>query len=413
MAKLNQKQSDIKLKVLDGKNAFITGFAGSGKSYLIEHICESLILNGKKYALTAMTGCAALLINGRTLHSTIGIGLGKGSPKDLIKKIKLKIGLFDYLLSLDVLIIDEVSMLNDILFDTIAEIFKIIHKSDKPFGNLQIILVGDMSQLKPIEGEYCFYANCWDACNIEVSILTENMRVNSDEPFHNLLQELRWGKINDLSLIEKMKLTVFTGDIKPTKLFSKNKDVETTNNYELDLLLNAGNESNNYKIIYPRDIIKLKESKKYISDNKISEFVNICVDSQVMVTRNLEPGIVNGTRGIVVSLNKNSVTIKLVNGKNYCITYFHIKPEFGDTSTTNLDFKYLPLMLSWAISIHKSQGATIDLLEIDIGDSIFACGQAYVAISRARNSDSVKITEFNKKSIKVSKSVIQFYDKYK
>jgi len=154
---LNEKQKVILEKVIDGKNAFITGFAGSGKSYLIQSICESFIQNNKSFALTAMTGCAAILINGRTLHSTLGIGLGKGTPQDLIRRIRRTEGLFPYLKNLEVLIIDEVSMLNDTLFDKIAEIFKIIHNSDKPFGKLQIVLVGDMSQLKPIEDEYCFF----------------------------------------------------------------------------------------------------------------------------------------------------------------------------------------------------------------------------------------------------------------
>jgi len=407
---LNQKQQIILNSILNGKNAFITGFAGSGKSYLIQDIYDILIKNGKYVELTAMTGCAAILINGKTLHSALGIGLAKGECVDIIKNIRRK-GLLNYLLLLQVLIIDEVSMLNDTLFDKLAEIFKIIHKSDKPFGKLQIILVGDMSQLKPIEDEYCFYANSWDACNIEVSVLTENMRVNGDIPFHNLLQDLRWGNISNLELIEKMKLNEFTGDIKPTKLFSKNRDVDNLNQREFSLLT-LGKEFINYKIIYNQNPIKLKTSKLYINDNKIPESVNICIGAQVMITRNLEPGIVNGTRGIVINIYATFVTIKLVNGELYNVNYFHIKPEFGNILTKNLDFKYMPLTLSWAMSIHKSQGSTIDLLEIDLGESIFACGQAYVAISRAKNSNSVKITDFNKSSIKVSKSVIEFYKKY-
>jgi ATP-dependent DNA helicase PIF1 len=412
---LNEKQKIILQKILDGKNAFITGFAGSGKSYLIEHICNSLLEIKKNYALTAMTGCASVLINGRTLHSTLGIGLGKGTPHELIKRIRRNIGLFDYLKSLDVLIIDEVSMLNDTLFDKIAEIFKIIHNSsERPFGKLQIILVGDMSQLKPIEDEYCFCAKCWNDCKIEVSFLTENMRVNDDTRFSDFLQELRWGKLTDLALIEEMKKNnISDGEIVPTKLFSKNKDVETINQYELGLLLKEGKELINYKIIFNPN--KLKESTKYVTDNKIPMSLTLCIGAQVMVTRNInfDNQIVNGTRGVITYLNDLFVTIKLTNGTYYNITYFHVKLDNNDCILTkNLDFKYIPLTLSWAMSIHKSQGATIDSLEIDLGESIFACGQAYVAISRARNSKSVKITNFNKKSIRVSKPVLSFYEKF-
>jgi ATP-dependent DNA helicase PIF1 len=406
MAELNEKQKNILGSIENGKNAFITGFAGSGKSFLIEYICKI----NKKIALTAMTGCAALLINGKTLHSTLGIGLGKGEARDLVKKIRRREGLLPYLLTLEVLVIDEVSMLSDILFDKIAEIFKILHSSDKPFGKLQVILVGDLSQLKPVEDDYCFFAKYWDQCLFDVSVLTQNMRVNSDTRFDNLLQKLRLGKLTDLELIEKMKNNTFSGDILPTKLFSKNKDVDTVNNYELEQLLKNGNESISYKIQYSNNPIKLKESTKYTSDNKISEFLTICVGAQVMVTRNIdfESLVVNGTRGVVVSLDALSVTIKLISGELYKIWYYHVKPE----DNKYLDFKYLPLSLSWAMSIHKSQGATIDLLEIDLGESIFAAGQMYVAISRARDSDTVRITKFNKKSIKVSKAVLEFYKKY-
>jgi len=407
---LNEKQKDILESVVDGKNMFITGFAGSGKSYLVQQICESLNDLKKKVALTAMTGCAAILINGRTLHSTLGIGLAKGSVNDLLKRIRRTEGMLGYLKSLDTLIIDEVSMLNDTLFDKIAELFKIIHSSDKPFGKLQIILVGDMSQLKPVEDEYCFYANCWDSSNLKVSFLTENMRVNEDTRFANFLQKLRKGVISDMELIEEMKQNDFGyTDIVPTKLFSTNKDVDSINQYELDKLLKTGNKRVQYRVMYTDNPIKLKESTKYATENKIPEFLTLCVGAQVMVTRNLDfdNQIVNGTRGLVVDLNDNHVKIKLKTGEFYIISYFHVKPEFDETKK-NLDFKYLPLTLSWAMSIHKSQGATIDLLEIDLGESIFACGQAYVAISRARNSKSVKITNFNKRSIKVSKSVLEF-----
>ena len=411
---LNEKQRGILEKVVDGKNAFITGFAGSGKSYLINFIYKNLKENGKNVALTAMTGCAALLINGKTIHSALGIGLAKGEPKDLFKRIRRN-NLLEYLVSLHVLIIDEVSMLSDDLFDKIAELFKLIHKIDRPFGKLQIILVGDMSQLKPVQGEYCFYAQNWEKSNIHVSILTENMRVNTDTRFDDLLQKLRWGVLSDLELIEKMKQNDFSNKpVTPTRLFSKNKDVDTINQYELGLLLKE-HEPVTYKVMYTTNPVKLIASTKYATDAKIPEFLTLCVGAQVMVNRNIsfDEGIVNGTRGIIVSLTTTSVTIQLVSGSFCNICYFHVKPErHDDEAKKNLDFKYIPLQLSWAMSIHKSQGATIDCLEIDLGESIFTSGQAYVAISRARNSDSVKITQFNKRSIKVSKSVLSFYEQY-
>ena len=127
-----------------------------------------------------------------------------------------------------------------------------------------------------------------------------------------------------------------------------------------------------------------------------------------MVTRNIDTlnGIVNGTRGVVVDFCDEYVTIKLVSGKLYDIFYFNVILE------DDIDFKYIPLILSWAMSIHKCQGATLDAIEIDIGDTIFADGQVYVAISRAKNKKSVKIINLSKKSIKTSKEVIDFYNNF-
>jgi ATP-dependent DNA helicase PIF1 len=409
MENLNEKQQKIHQEILLGKNAFITGFAGSGKSYLTMLIYHTLNKLGKNVALTAMTGCASVLINARTLHSTLAIGLARDPPEILVKKMCKREGMYNYLFNLEVLIIDEVSMLSDELFDKIADFFQIIHKSDKPFGRLQIILVGDMSQLKPVEGEYCFYAKYWDQLNINVCVLTENMRVDNDKPFHDLLMSLRWGKINDLAIIETMRSNNFENmDIKPTRLFATNKRVDEINEYEIVSLVNSGNRLDNYPIIYSKNYNQLKASKRFIQENKIPEFTNVCIGSQVMITRNIEDNIVNGSRGIVVSTAQNFVTIKLMNGNLYNLFYFHVTDE----DNKDIDFKYIPLTLAWAMTIHKCQGATIDCIEIDLGESIFAPGQAYVAISRARASKNVKITNFSKKSIRADKRVIDFYKKY-
>jgi ATP-dependent DNA helicase PIF1 len=409
MENLNEKQQNIHQEILRGKNAFITGFAGSGKSYLTMFIYTTLLKSGKNVALSAMTGCASVLINASTLHSTLGIGLARDPPEVLVKKMRKREGVFNYLSNLEVLIIDEVSMLSDELFDKIAEYFRIIHKSDKPFGRLQLVLVGDMSQLKPVEGDYCFYAQCWDQLDINVCVLTENMRVDNDIPFHNLLMSLRWGKISDLEIIESMRSNDFENmDIKPTRLFATNKRVNEINECEIYKLVSGGNRIDNYSIIYSKNPCHLKASKKYIQENKIPEFIGICIGSQVMVTRNIEDNIVNGTRGVVVATAQKFVTIKLMNGNDYNLFYFQVTDE----DNKDINFQYLPLTLAWAMTIHKCQGATIDCIEIDLGDSIFAPGQAYVAMSRARASKNVKITNFSKKSIRADKRVIEFYKKY-
>ena len=247
MEGLNQDQTDILEFIKENKNVFITGGAGTGKSFLLNEI-NGLLKDLKKIvAITAMTGSAAVLINGRTLHSTLGIGLAKGTPKELFKRICKMKNIYDFLKNLDVLIIDEVSMLNDILFDKIFELLKIIKNNNLPFGGIQIILVGDMSQLPPIEGNFCFKSLNF---NFNVKILTKNMRVQNDSIFEDLLGRLRWGICNDsdYTLLETLRDTTFENGIIPTKLFSINKDVDSVNNNELQNLINEGAEFKIYSI---------------------------------------------------------------------------------------------------------------------------------------------------------------------
>ena len=408
---LNQKQSEILELVLNGNNILITGGAGVGKSYSIKYICKYFDENNINYGLTASTGCAAVLIGGKTLHSFLGIGLAKGTPYELIKRIYKIEGLIGKLTCLKVLIIDEISMINDELFDKIAEIFKILHKSKKPFGNLQIILVGDFLQLKPIQGDYCFRASNWDNCNFNKFILTENIRVHNDPDFDELLKRVRIGKIkqSDMTLMESMKNTTFSEGIIPTKLFSKNKDVDDINQFELNNLIKSGAEVKTWNIIY---LNKMKTNMDYTNTNKISNLI-LCVGAQVMCTRNISETIVNGTRGVIVSFGNDYISIKLKSGEIYDLNYFHVKPDiFNLNENKDLNFKYIPLMLSWACSIHKGQGSTIDALEIDLGDSIFTTGQFYTALSRGTGSKSIKISNLNKSSIKVSKTVIDFYETF-
>jgi ATP-dependent DNA helicase PIF1 len=413
---LTQDQQTILDFVKKGSNVLITGGAGTGKSFLISEITNYFNNQKINYGVCALTGCAAVLINARTLHSLLGIGLAKGTPQELVKRIRKMDGKLSYLIGLRALIIDEISMFSDFLFDKIAEIFKIIHSSDRPFGKVQVILVGDLSQLPPVEGDFCFKASNWDHSKFVVKILTKSLRTNEVQ-FEELLNRLRWGvcNIDDLELLMNNKNVVSEGII-PTKLFSKNRDVDAVNNYELGKLIKAGNKFMEYRIIYSSNPLKLKTSTEYIVAHKIPENLKIAVGSQVMITRNLDfdLGIINGTRGVVIDICSDFVSLKLVSGIIYNLCYFHVKPDPFDTILVDnkLDFKYLPLVLSWALSIHKSQGMTIDSLEVDLGESIFANGQAYTAISRARSLNSLNVTKVSPRAFNVSKDVFQFYEKY-
>lgn len=410
---LNKDQLDILEFIKERKNVFITGGAGTGKSFLLKKITEYLKEAEKVFAVTAMTGSAAILINGRTLHSTLGIGLAKCDPIELLKRI-IKMGtIYNYLKSLDVLIIDEVSMLNDELFDKIFELFKLIKKNDKPFGGVQVILVGDMSQLPPIDGGFCFKSLNF---NFNVKILTKNMRVQNDLVFENMLGRLRWGICNDddCTLLETLRDTTFENGIIPTKLFSVNKDVDSVNNIELNSLINKGADYKIYSIRYSSDPLKFKTSTNYTKSQKIQDQIKICIGAQIMINRNIDQdlGIVNGTRGVVLKLYDDYIIINLLDGSEYTVSFFHVKPHPFISNLNNLDFKYIPIQLAWSVSIHKSQGMTINSLSADLGRSVFACGQAYTAISRAKDLKSIHLTKICQHSFKANKDVIEFYSKY-
>jgi len=407
---LNEDQQRALNAVHNLKNLLITGGAGVGKSYLISEIKKFFFDNTIPFGTTAMTGSAAVLINGRTLHSFMGIGLAKGSPDELIKKIKKNKIQYYGLIDLRALIIDEVSMLSDILFNKIDTIFSILHKTDVPFGKVQVILVGDMSQLKPIEGDYCFKAENWNKCKFNVCILNKNMRVQNDIVFKNILDRLRWGICtdDDLDTLDELRQTKFIDGIIPTRLFSLNKDVDQINNLELSKL---DSPMFTYAIKYSSNPFKLKESLQYVSSQKIQDTLKLCVGAQIIVSRNVDPeyGIVNGTRGVITKLTNEHVVIKLINDTEYTITFFPVTCD----DQPLIDFKYIPLKLGWAVSIHSSQGMTLDSLEIDLGSSIFTEGQAYTGLSRARSLSSVKIIKLQKRSFKTNEDVIQFYNKFK
>jgi ATP-dependent DNA helicase PIF1 len=404
---MNKDQTKVLEKIKDGENIFITGGAGVGKSFLITGIIEHFVQNDIKFGVTAMTGSASIIINGRTIHSFMKMGLAKGSATDILKKIQKYPPTLKMLVNLKALIIDEVSMLSDSLFEKIGDILQLLHKSSKPFGDTQMILVGDMSQLKPIEGGYCFKSGYFQY--FTSVLLTENMRVSDDLVFKNLLDEIRWGKCSPKSfkILENLKNTVFPDHIVPTRLFSKNADVNDINEFELNKLIELGNKTMVYKIKY-NNAFKIKESKEYVSQQKLIP-LTLCVGAQVVVTRNINPDmyIVNGTRGTVAELSQDCVVIQLLDLQTYTITFFNVKTDNGGIE--QIDFAYIPLKLAWGLSIHSSQGMTLNALEIDLGDSIFAEGQAYTGLSRAKNLGTLRITKLLKRSFKTNKDIIEFY----
>lgn len=422
---MNTLQQEALNCVEVGANVFLTGCPGTGKTYCLNAIIKHCRQQEENIGVTAATGCAAILLNGSTLHSFLSIGLAKQSAEVLYTKLMsqrypAKVEKFKQLRELQTLIIDEISMINAELLQKVSDYLKLIKQSSRPFGGVQIILVGDFYQLPPVSGKFCFEADVWQEADLFTVVLEEQMRQIGDTVFKDILGRARIGKVSDEDLQILARCEGAETEVKYTKLYSLNVNVDDINGAEMKKLMRQT----------PRP-----ECGSFKIDQK--ESLMLCIGAQVMITRNIDTtsGIVNGTRGVVKSFLKLSTNEKntrngKANGKadgkdreykkgdKYCIgltlvdgsEYFLSHYEFRDDETEELLYVAMPVKLAWAITIHKSQGSTIDCLEIDLGPSVFAPGQAYTGLSRAVSLARVRITDINPHAFKVSRTVEKFYE---
>jgi len=290
-------------------------------------------------------------------------------------------------------------MMDNILFDKISDLLSKIKDNKKPFGGVQIILVGDFCQLAPINNDYCFMSSLWEASKLKTIELVELVRQKGDIEFQNILQEIRKGKCSKKTYnkLLELKNTKFENDIIPTKLFPINRNVDEINDREFKKLCN-----NKDTVVYNY------KSISYSKNIKSEQYdISLVKNAQVMITRNiaLDSGLINGTRGIIVSLTDKTVTIKDKNNNLHVIEYFSDMDNHS-----RLVVKFMPIKLAYAMSIHKSQGATIDAVVIDAGCNIFTYGQLYTALSRATSLDSIKILDLHPDSFMTHSKVKKFYD---
>lgn len=405
---MNAEQQAAFNEVQKGSNIFLTGSAGTGKSFTLNAIVRWARSKGLDVAVTASTGCAAYLLSGRTIHSYLGIGLAKKSAKELYDYIKHKKPfILSKLRSLDVLVIDEISMINEELLSKISEFLGLVRGSSKAFGDIQIILSGDFAQLPSIEGTYCFHSKEWKRAAIITHNLVVLMRQNNDERLREILEELRWGMCsnNTIQTLTGLKHTKFPSGIIPTVLYSMNVDVEKVNNKKFTALLEKGADHRTYKTTYAPHV----HVKEWASSIKIADAIHLCVGAQVVLTWNLSQadGLINGSRGVVTHVTDKGPKVKFTSGVDVVIEPYKIVQDDNPDSWIS----FVPLKLAYALTVHKSQGMTLDAVVLDLGDSIFEYGQAYTALSRVRNLESIRILNVKAKSFKTHKDVLAFYGK--
>jgi ATP-dependent DNA helicase PIF1 len=412
--KLNDKQKYAYELMEHGKSVFITGSGGVGKSACIK-MFYNLNKNSKIIAMTSTTGTSSILINGTTLHSYLGIGLGKGTVSSMSTAILTKKYISKKWKKLDVLIIDEISMLSPELFDKLEEIARIVRKNPNPFGGIQLILSGDFCQLPCINSlEFCFSAKSWNKCINNTCYLTEIIR-QSDLLFQKCLNEVRLGNVSE-STVELLQSRVGVKllnqfGIQPTRLYPLNKDVDSINNKELNKL-DTMLYQYDIEVGYCSDCSeKTKEllKNKYMKNIVAPESIILGIGCQVMLINNLdiENKLANGSRGIITHFVDNIPNVKFINGVERLIDYHTW--EIEDQDELLLTFTQIPLKLAWSTSIHKCQGSTLDYVEIDL-ENIFEYGQAYCGLSRVKNIEGLSISSLNIEKIKAHPDAVKYYE---
>ncbi len=427
-------------KYVQGHNIFITGPGGSGKSALIKQIYRHANSQMKDIYVTALTGCASILLGckAKTLHSWAGIGLGNAPVDQLIFKIKQNKFLKAIWKQTDILVVDEVSMLSLKLFTMLNDIGKAIRKNLRPFGGIQIIFSGDFYQLPPVGDkddpetqQFCFESDDWNSvfhrdCQIELKKIFRQ----TDEIYSTILNQIREGKIkrrsNDL-LLEYVGREIDPNLVaEPTKLYPTKNKVEQINISKMSIL---HGEEKEYKIRYIKDLEMTKSAKEirrqfndkdiqleldFLAGNLMCEKeIKLKIGAQVMSIVNIksEQGdilVCNGSQGIVKEYCEftGCPKVKFNNG----IEMVMVRHVWESEKIPGIGVSQVPLILSWALTIHKSQGATLDAAEIDVGSGIFECGQTYVALSRVKSLNGLYLTSFDAKRIRINKKVKEYYE---
>jgi ATP-dependent DNA helicase PIF1 len=396
---------------LDGKNIFLTGPGGTGKSKWIQSVYQHACKDQKNIQVCALTGCASLLLQCKatTLHSWAGIGLGtdtKPLHKQAIQRWK----------KIQILIVDEVSMLSMSLFDRLNDLGQTIRKSSRPFGGIQLLFCGDFYQLPPVNDAFCFESSYWNSTFIPVQ-LVKNFR-QQDEMFHTILSEIRRGKLSKQSYSVLKQRVGLSYPPNITQLVSTRAKADHINHHYYSTLdgpehiYNLNQETSlemtesEYRIRHSFTSQQITYELQQLQKN-MQPSISLKIGSVVMCIVNMKnTPICNGSQGVITGFSSDNFPIvQFTSGPVI------MKPHIWKSETIpGIGISQLPLIYAWAMTIHKSQGSTLANALIDVGDSIFECGQIYVALSRVTSLDGLFLTEFNPEKIRINKKVYDYYN---
>ena len=427
MDKLSEVLSDAQERAVkacvSGKNVFITGCAGTGKSLVLAHIIARIGAR-VNYYVTASTGVAASQIGGMTLHSFASTGIIEdGSVPDVpnvVKKIRFNKQALERWKSTQTLIIDEASMVAPTYFELLHDVACAIRKNGLPFGGIQLIVTGDFLQLPPVSKakptvQFVFQTGIWKRCFAETTFLLKDVYRQKDTAFSELLQRVRMNELtpaDDALLMEISKRTTadaMSGDIIPTRIYARRHDVDSENNAMLDKL------EGTVHTFLGKSSGADKKADEILAKNCLApQTLHLKVGAQVILLQNISPpSLVNGSRGYVVRFNYSPSgsgnmypVVSFDNGVTRLIEENTWVTNVGDIPIAR--YTQLPLCLGWAITVHKCQGMTLSKALFDAGNC-WEGGQAYTGLSRFSSIDGMFLTNYKRAVIKANATALSYY----
>ncbi|KAF7815759.1 ATP-dependent DNA helicase PIF1-like [Senna tora] len=417
------EQNSILDAVSQGRSVFITGSAGTGKTLLLKEVIKQLkkLCGPSRVSVTAPTGVAAWALKGQTLHSFAGIGVHTDDPEEMLDRVLSSDRACKRWNKVRALVIDEISMIDGNLFDSLEYIAREVRGEELIWGGIQLIVSGDFFQLPPVPNrnfsqgdvKFAFEAKCWNG-SFDVQIELTKIFRQSDFLLIKLLQGIRTGETDpqDLEFLEKSCVSESECDPSVVQLFPLNKDVEKVNQERLRSLKKE-------VVVYTAVDGGENSWRRQLSQGMAPNEVSICEGARVMLIKNLNTwkGLVNGTTGEVVGFSQAEDYDEIFPHPLLPIVKFDsgvtmvVEPELWtlmDGDEVVAWRKQIPLILSWALSIHKCQGMTLERVHTNLAKA-FGCGMVYVALSRVRSLEGLHLSGFSRSKILADPKVSQFY----